>query len=64
MPGFRIPLVSYFFNGDSMGSLSAINLYGQLMALMVLCVVIQLYSYFLEFFFDKQLLIYFLHSSE
>ena len=42
-----MPLVfCSFFYGHSMESLSAINLYGQLMNLMVLCIVIQCFSRF------------------
>ena len=42
-----IPLVScFFFYGHSMESLSAINLYGQLMILMLFCMFIQCFSCF------------------
>ena len=43
-----------FFNGHNMESLSAINLYGQLMTLTVLCMVIHFFV-FLAIFFGKQI---------
>ena len=60
-----IPFVScFYFYGHSMESLSAINLYGQLMTSMLFCMVVQWLSCFFFFFFDKQLPISNLHSSE
>ena len=48
-----MPLVSCFFNGHSLKSLPAINLYGQLMTLIVLFMVIQWLSCFSWDFFRQ-----------
>ena len=58
-----MPLVSgFFFYGDNMDSLSTINLYGQLMTLMLLLLLFNGFHVFLEFFCDEQFLIYIVQS--
>ena len=56
--------VLFFFFGHSMESLSAINLYSQLMTLMFFVSSSNDFHVLLEFFSNKQLPISYLHSSE